>query len=57
VAKILRIPQPKVSALKNYRLDGFSVEKLLEFLTGLYQDVEIMTAIPGHGVTSLFRYK
>jgi predicted XRE-type DNA-binding protein len=42
VAKMLHIPQPKVSALINYRLDGFSVEKLMEFLTGLNRDVEIM---------------
>ena len=38
VAMLLQIPQPKVSALKNYRLDGFSVERLLEFLTALNQD-------------------
>lgn len=41
-ARLLGIPQPKVSALTNYRLDGFSVEKLMEFLTALDQDVEIM---------------
>jgi len=41
-AKLLGIPQPKVSALANYRLDGFSVEKLMGFLTSLDQDVEIM---------------
>lgn len=42
IAELLRIPQPKVSALKNYRLDQFSVERLLAFLTALDQDVEIM---------------
>lgn len=42
VAMLLQIPQPKVSALKNYRLDGFSMERLLEFLTALNQDVEIL---------------
>ena len=41
-AMLLHIPQPKVSALKNYRLDQFSVERLLAFLTALNQDVEIM---------------
>ena len=41
-AEPLGIPQPKVSALKNYRLDQFSVERLLSFLTALNQDVEIM---------------
>ena len=42
IAILLNIPQPKVSALKNYRLDQFSVERLMEFLTALNQDVEIM---------------
>ena len=42
VAMLLQISQPKVSTLKNYRLDGFSVERLLEFLTALNQDVEIL---------------
>lgn len=42
VAELLDIPQPKVSALKNYRLDQFSVERLMEFLTALDHDVEIM---------------
>ena len=41
IAEVLNIPQPKVSALKNYRLDQFSVERLLAFLTCLDQDVEI----------------
>ena len=41
-ASVLAIPQPKVSALANYRLDGFSVEKLMELLTLLDQDVEIL---------------
>ena len=42
IAELLHIPQPKVSALKNYRLDQFSSERLMEFLTALNQDVEIM---------------
>ena len=41
-AGVLAIAQPKVSALANYRLDGFSVEKLMELLTRLDQDVEIL---------------
>jgi predicted XRE-type DNA-binding protein len=40
--KILGISQPKVSALKNGRLDGFSMDRLLGFLTKLDQDVEII---------------
>jgi hypothetical protein len=31
----------KVSALQNYKLDGFSVERLMTFLTGLGSDIEI----------------
>ena len=42
VSRLLNIPQPKVSALKNYRLDGFSVERLLDFLTAFNQDIEIL---------------
>ncbi|MDQ0467816.1 helix-turn-helix domain-containing protein [Labrys wisconsinensis] len=41
-AKVLGIPQSKVSALMNYRLDGFSVERLMSFLTRLHRDVEIV---------------
>lgn len=40
-AELLGIPQPKVSAIKNYRLDNISVERLMEFLTALDQNVEI----------------
>ena len=39
---MLGVPQPKVSALANYRLDQFSVEKLMTFLNALEQDVEIV---------------
>jgi predicted XRE-type DNA-binding protein len=38
----LNISQPKVSALRNYKLDGFSVERLMTFLTALDRDVEII---------------
>ena len=41
IGALLGVPQPKVSALTNYRLDQFSVERLMEFLTALDQDVEI----------------
>lgn len=47
-ARLLGVPQPKVSALVNYRLDGFSVEKLMEFLVALGRDVEI-TVRPARG--------
>ena len=41
-AELLNINQPKVSALSKYRLEGFSVERLMRFLTSLNQDVEII---------------
>ena len=41
-AEQLGINQPKVSALSKYRLEGFSVERLIRFLTSLDQDVEIV---------------
>jgi predicted XRE-type DNA-binding protein len=40
--ELLGVPQPKVSALANYRLDGFSIERLMGYLTALNQDVEII---------------
>ena len=39
-AELLGINQPKVSALSKYRLEGFSVERLMRLLTSLNQDVE-----------------
>jgi len=39
--KILGIKQPHVSALMRNRSGTFSVERLMEFLTALGQDVEI----------------
>jgi predicted XRE-type DNA-binding protein len=41
-AALLAIGQPKVSALMNAKLDGFSLERLLGFLTALDRDVEIV---------------
>lgn len=41
-AALLGITQPKVSALVNYKLDGFSVEKLMTLLTALDRDVRIV---------------
>jgi predicted XRE-type DNA-binding protein len=42
VATALGINQPKVSALLHYKLEGFSVERLMHFLVALGQDVEIV---------------
>ena len=41
-AKVLGVTQPKVSALGRYKLAGFSVERLMNLLTALDQDVEIV---------------
>ena len=41
-ASRLGIDQPKVSNLMRGRLSGFSVERLLHFLTALGSDVEIV---------------
>lgn len=41
-ARLLNVSQPKISALANYRLEGFSVERLMHFLNALDQDVEIV---------------
>jgi predicted XRE-type DNA-binding protein len=41
-ARLLDINQPKISALVNFHLDGFSVERLLHFLNALDRDVEIV---------------
>ncbi len=45
-SRLLGVPQPKVSALVNYRLDGFSVEKLMDFIVALGRDVEIIVRPP-----------
>ena len=42
IATMLGINQPKVSALVNYKLEGFSVERLMRFLLKLGHDVEIV---------------
>jgi predicted XRE-type DNA-binding protein len=42
----LSINQPKISALKHYKLEGFSVERLMTFLTTLGSDIEIRVHLP-----------
>src|SRR5438552_5106027 len=49
-AKLLGIRQPHVSELVRYRLDRFSVERLMDFLTRLGKDVEIRIAPRRAGV-------
>src|SRR5256885_15590677 len=41
-AKVLGVTQPKVSALRHYKLAGFSLERLMNLLTALDRDVEIV---------------
>jgi predicted XRE-type DNA-binding protein len=41
-AQILHVNQPKISAIANGRLADFSIERLIEFLNKLDQDVEIV---------------
>ena len=48
VAKRLRIAQPNVSALINYRLDNFSSEKLMEFFNSLGYDVDVLIRPAAH---------
>jgi predicted XRE-type DNA-binding protein len=40
-AAILGVDQPKISALKQGKLSGFSIERLMRFLVSLGRDVEI----------------
>ena len=40
-ARIMGIEQPKICALMNMRITGFSIARLIRFLNALDQDVEI----------------
>lgn len=42
-AVLMGVDQPKVSALINGRLSGFSSDRLLRYLTALGQDVDIVS--------------
>jgi predicted XRE-type DNA-binding protein len=42
--RVLGMSQPKVSALRNYKLHGISLERLLAALADLGQDVEIVVS-------------
>ena len=48
-ASLLRIDQPKISALSRGQLSGFSIERLFRFLSILNQDIEII--ISPHKIT------
>lgn len=39
---ILNVSQPKISALRSGKLDGFSMERLFSYLHALDQDIDII---------------
>jgi predicted XRE-type DNA-binding protein len=41
-AELLRMPQPKISAIRHYKIRGISLERLMQALTALGQNVEIV---------------
>ena len=41
-AALLSMPQPKISAIRNYKLRGISLERLMQALIALGQHVEII---------------
>ena len=43
-SKILDMPQPKISAIRNYKLRGISLERLMQALTVLGQHVRIVVS-------------
>ena len=48
-AHLMELDQPKVSALMNGRLAGFSSDRLMRFLAALGQDVEIVVKSRSRG--------
>lgn len=48
-AQLLGTEQPKISALANFKLAGFSLERLTAFLNALAMDVEIVIHPPDSG--------
>ncbi len=48
-AHLMGLDQPKVSALMNGRLAGFSSDRLIRFLAALGQDVEIVVKAGSRG--------
>jgi predicted XRE-type DNA-binding protein len=43
-AALLGMPQPKISAIRNYKLRGISLERLMQALTALDQRIEIVVS-------------
>ena len=53
VANLIGATQPQISALAHYRLSGFSIGRLIDFLAAVGRDVEIChrptkDGAPGH---------
>jgi predicted XRE-type DNA-binding protein len=48
-ARLMGLDQPKVSAIMNGRLAGFSSDRLMRFLAALGQDVEILIKARSRG--------
>ena len=51
-AELFGIPQPHISELKHYKLNRFSSERLLRFVTLLDRDVEIIIRPKAEGHAS-----
>jgi len=51
-ARLFGVPQPHVSELKHYKLNRFSSERLLRFVTLLDRDVEIIIRPKAEGHAS-----
>lgn len=52
-AKLLKLDQPKVSALVRGRVAGYSIDRLLRFLNALGQHVEITVRASGQNGVSV----
>lgn len=54
-ARILGMPQPKVSAIRNYKLQGISLERLMHALAALGQHIEIVVTRSRRGAPAGIR--
>jgi predicted XRE-type DNA-binding protein len=46
--KVLGIPQSKVSLIRNYKLESFSLERLMSLLNALNRDIDIVVRARPH---------
>ena len=54
-AGILGMPQPRISAIRNYKLQNISLERLMQALTALGQHVEIVVSPSSRRVPARIR--